>query len=153
MAVFDIEAAMTGLVALIDTMPAIERVQIGAPEMPENRIEAWVTVGDPGIIEMERAGGIYRMPFNLIVWFGYSVERSETAAEAQIADLITDFTRRVIQNRKSTVSGVTRNLNGSVDMMGLPHAAAGSSDYTMMASQEFRLYPLGVEIVQRENIN
>lgn len=149
---FDIEAAMNGLVALIDTIPAVERVQIGAPESPEYRIEAWVTIGDPDVIEPERAGTVYRLPINLIVWFGYSVERAEAAAEAQLADLISDFTRIVIQNRIRTVSGVTRNLNGSVDRMGLPQAAVGGADYTMMAGAEFRLYPLGVRVTQLESI-
>jgi hypothetical protein len=152
MVAFDLEAAMLGLVALVDTIPALERVQIGAPESLSNRIEAWVTLGDPGIIEMERAGGVYRLPITLIVWMGYVVEGAESAAEAQLGDYVTDLTRRLMQNRKNAVDGVTVNLNGSVDMLGLPHAAAGASDYTMMAGSETRTYPLGVEVVQRETI-
>jgi hypothetical protein len=153
MAGFDLEAAMNGLAALIDTIPAIESVQIGAPESLSNRIQAWVTLGDPGVIEMERAGGVYRMPFTLVAWMGYVVEGAESAAEAQLGDYVTDLTRRLMQNRKNAVDGVAVNLNGSVDMLGLPHAAAGSADYTMMAGSETRTYPLGVEVVQRENIN
>jgi hypothetical protein len=152
MPAFDVHEAMLGMIALIDTIPAIERVQIGAPESPEYRIEAWVTIGDPDVIEPERAGSVYKLPINLICWFGYSVERSETAAEAMLADVVSDFTRRVIQNRSRTVDGVTRNLNGSVDRMGLPHAAVGGADYTMMAGAEFRLYPLGVLVTQIESI-
>ncbi len=153
MASFDLEAAMLGLVALVDTIPSLEKVQIGAPESLSNRIEAWVTLGDPGVIEMERAGGVYRLPVNLIVWFGYVVEGAESAAEAQLGDYVTDLTRRLIRNRKDAVDGVAVNLNGAVDMLGLPHSAATGADYTMMAGAETRTYPLGVEIVQRETIS
>lgn len=148
---FDIEAALEGLKALVDTVPAIESVQIGAPEGPPTRISAWLTIGDPGVIE-SRVNGVYELPINLIVWFGYTVEGVESAAEAQLADWVTEVTRRLIQNRMQTVDGVTRYLNGSVDMMDLPQAAAGMADYTLMSGQETRTFPLGIRVVQRENL-
>lgn len=151
MAGFDIEAALNGLSALIQTIPSVESVQIGAPESLSHRIAAWVTLGDPGTIEPE-VTGVYILPMNLVCWFGYVVEGSEQAAEAQLSDYITELTRRMIQNRAGTVGGVTRNLNGSVDRMGLPQAAAGVADYTMMAGAETRTYPLGIRVVQRETI-
>lgn len=147
---FDVEAALNGLAALVTTIPSIESVQIGAPESLSHRIAAWVTLGDPGIIEPEM-NGIYVLPINLIAWFGYVVEGSEGAAEAQLADYVTEITRRMIQNRAGTVSGVTRNLNGSVDRMDLPQAAAGISEYTLFAGAEVRTYPLGIRVIQREN--
>lgn len=147
---FDLEAALNGLVALIGTIPSMESVQVGAPESPLVRIQAWVTVGDPGEIRPSTTG-VYDLDFNLICWFGYTVENAEQAAEAQLADYITELTRRLIQNRKGTVDGVTANLNGSVDRMGLPQAAAGISDYTLMAGLETRTYPLGIRVIQREN--
>lgn len=152
---FNVEAALDGLKSLVQTMPAVESVQVGAPESLSVRIAAWVTTGDPGVIE-PYVTGVYELPINLIVWFGYVVEGSEGAAEAQLADWITELVRRMIQNRADSVSGnaitVTRNLNGSVDRMELPQAAAGVADYTMMAGQETRTYPLGIRVVQRENI-
>jgi hypothetical protein len=151
MAGFDVEVALNGLVALVATIPSIESVQIGAPESPPTRIEAWVTVGDPGEVG-SRITGVYELPINLIVWFGYVVEGAEQAAEAQLADYISELVRRMIQNRAGTVDGVARNLNGSVDRMDLPQAAAGVADYTSMAGQETRTYPLGIRIVQRENL-
>jgi hypothetical protein len=151
MAGFDVEAALNGLAALVATIPAMESVQVGAPESLSSRIVAWVTVGDPGEVG-PRVAGVFELPINLIVWMGYAVEGSEQAAEAQLADYISELVRRMIQNRAGTVDGVTRNLNGSVDRMDLPQAAAGVSDYTSMAGQEARTYPLGIRIVQRENI-
>ncbi len=149
---FDVEAALSGLAALIQTIPSVESVQVGAPESLSHRIAAWVTLGDPGIIEAERAGGVYAMPVNLIAWFGYVVEGSEGAAEAQLADYVTELVRRTVQNRIGTVGGVARNLNGAVDRMDLPQAAAGVADYTLMAGVEARTYPLGIRVVQRETI-
>jgi hypothetical protein len=148
---FDVEAALNGLAALVTTIPSIETVQIGAPESLSHRIAAWVTLGDPGVIEPE-VTGVYALPMNLVVWFGYVVEGSEQAAEAQLADYISELTRRMIQNRIGTVGGVSRNLNGSCDRMELPAAAAGVADYTLMAGAETRTYPLGIRIVQRETI-
>lgn len=148
---FDVEAALNGLAALIGTIPSVEDVRIGAPESLGSRIEAWVTVGDPGEIGA-RVTGVYELDLNLICWFGYSVEGAEAAAEAQLADWVTEITRRMIQNRMGAVDGVTRNLNGAVDRMGLPQAAAGISDYTMMAGSETRTYPLGIRVIQREAI-
>lgn len=147
---FNVEAALNGLKALIETIPSVESAQIGAPESLSTRIAVWVTVGDPGEIA-PRVTGIYELPVNLICWFGYDVGGAEAAAEAQLADWITELTRRLILNRANTVDGVTPNLNGSVDRMDLPQAAAGIADYTLMAGQEARTYPLGIRIVQCEN--
>jgi hypothetical protein len=148
---FDVEAALNGLAALVTTIPAIESVQIGAPESLSTRISVWVTVGDPSEVG-SRVVGVYELPLNLIVWMGYVVEGNEQAAEALLGDYIGELVRRLISNRAGTVDGVTRNLNGSVDRMDLPQAAAGVSDYTSMAGQEARTYPLAIRIVQRENI-
>ena len=148
---FDVEAALNGLKALVETVPAIEAVRIGAPESLTNRIEAWITVGDPGEIA-PMVQGVYDLDLSLICWLGYVVEGSESAAEAQLADWLTEITRRLIQNRMETVDGVTRNLNGSVERMGLPQAAAGVADYTNMAGAEVRTFPIGIRIVQRENL-
>jgi hypothetical protein len=155
---FDLEAALNGLKALVETVPAMESVQIGAPESLSNRIAAWITIGDPGGIGSSgepTAGtwavqGIADLDINLIIWMGYVVEGSEQAAEAQLADYVSELTRRLIQNRMGTVGTVTRNLNGTVDRLGLPQAAAGISDYTMMAGSETRTYPLGIRVTQRE---
>jgi hypothetical protein len=150
MAGFDVEAALNGLAALVATIPSIEQVQVGAPESLSNRIAVWVTAGDPGVVELE-VTGVYRLPMNLIVWFGYVVEGVEQAAEAQLADWITELVRRTIRNRRFDVDEVTRNLNGSVDRMDLPQASAGVADYTLMAGVEVRTYPLGIRVVQLEN--
>lgn len=156
---FDIEAALNGLKALVETIPSVEAVRIGAPESLTNRIEVWITVGDPGGIGTSGdtttsnspvVQGVYDLDVNLICWMGYVVEGSESAAEAQLADWLSEITRRLIQNRMGTVGAVTRNLNGSVDRMGLPQAAAGISDYTMMAGAEVRTFPIGIRIIQRE---
>lgn len=151
---FDVEAALNGLAELIRTIPAMESVQVGAPESLSNRISSWVTVGDPGEIT-SRTVGVFDLDINLICWFGYAVEGAEQAAEAQLADYISDLVRRLIANRRGTVTGnavtVTLNLNGSVTRMGLPQAAAGISDYTMMAGLETRTYPLGIRVIQQEN--
>lgn len=146
---FDVEAALNGLKALVETIPAVESVQIGAPESLSTRIAVWITIGDPGEIA-PNVQGVYDLDLSLICWLGYAVEGSEQAAEAQLADWITEITRRLIQNRMGTVDGVTRNLNGSVDRMGLPVAAAGVADYTMMAGLETRTFPIGVRVIQRE---
>lgn len=151
---FDLEAALNGLTQLVRTLPAIEDVRIGAPEALSHRISAWVTVGDPGEITT-RTLGIYDLDVNLICWFGYAVGGAEGAAEAQLADYITALTVALINNRMQTVTGnaiiVTQNLNGSVTRMGLPQAAAGVSEYTLMAGEEVRTFPLGVRIVQQWN--
>ncbi len=152
---FNVNAALAGLAQLVRTIPAMEGVQVGAPEALSVRISAWLTIGDPGEIG-PRMAGVYELPLNLIVWFGYVVEGAEGAAEAQLADYLGELVRRLITNRNGTVTGntitVTRNLNGSVDRLELPQAAAGVADYTQMAGQEARTYPLGVRVWQRENL-
>lgn len=155
MTTFDLEAALNGLAALVRTLPAMESVQLGAPEALSTRISAWVTVGDPGEIAAPTLG-VYELDVNLICWFGYAIGGAEAAAEAQLADYVTALTLALIRNRVETVTGntvaVTRNLNGAVARMGLPRAAAGVSEYTLMAGEEARTYPLAVRIVQRDNL-
>lgn len=152
---FDVEAALNGLAALVSTIPAIEDVQIGAPESLSARITAWLTVGDLQDVG-PRATSVYELPINLIVWFGYVVEGSEQAAEAMLADWISELVRRMIQNRFQSVTGnsvtVTRNLNGAVDRMNLPSPAAGPADYAMMAGQEARTFPVAIRVIQQETI-
>lgn len=148
---FDIEAAIDGLAALMDTIPELQVITVGAPESLGAQVIGWVTVGDPDVIA-PRLTSVYDLPVNLIAWFGYSVAGDEGAAERKLADYVTELTRRLIQNRIGTVGGVTRNLNGSVEMMGLPQAAAGASEYATMAGSETRVYPLGVRVTQRETI-
>jgi hypothetical protein len=152
MAAFDATAALEGLLALVMTVPSVEAGQIGAPESGNERIGVWVSMGDPNVIE-SRVTGVYEFDYNLVIYWRYTVEGAEGAAEAALGDFLTEITRRVIQNRIGTVDGVTRNLNGSVDRMGLPQAAVGGADYSMMAGAEQRLYPLGIRVVQREAIS
>jgi hypothetical protein len=147
---FDATAAMEGMLALGLTIPSIEGGQIGAPESANTRIGLWVSMGDPNVIE-SRVAGVFEFDFNIIVSWRYVVEGSEQASEAALGDFLTELTRRLIQNRKGTVGGVTMNLNGSVDRMGLPQAALGGADYALMAGQETRVYPVGVRVIQREN--
>lgn len=158
---FDVEAALNGLAALVATIPSMEAVQVGAPESLSSRISTWITMGDPEVPDPGNGPeiqGVYQIRVNLILWFGYAVEGSEQAAEAQLADYLSELTRRLIQNRMGPVTGgsplvtVTRNLNGSVDRMWLPQAAAGVADYTLMAGLETRTYPIGVRVEQRENL-
>jgi hypothetical protein len=152
---FDIESALNGLAALISTIPALEEVQIGAPESLSARIATWVTVGDPGEIG-PYVTQVYELPINLIAWFGYHVEGAEQAAEAQLGDFISELVRRLIQNRQASVTGnsivVARFLNGAVDRMDLPSNAAGPADYTLMAGQEIRTYPIAIRVYQRETL-
>jgi hypothetical protein len=148
---FDVEAALNGLKDLVSTIPSIESCQIGAPESLSNRISAWVVVGDPGEIG-SRVQGVYELDLSLIVFFAYVVEGQESASEAQLGDYITELVRRLIKNRAGAVDGVSRNLNGSVDILGLPQAAAGPADYAVYAGAEGRTYPVGVRVVQRENL-
>jgi hypothetical protein len=147
---FDATAAMEGMLALVLTVPNVESGQIGAPESANERIGLWVSMGDPNVIE-SRVTGIYEFDFNIIISWHYVVEGSETAAESALGDFLSELTRRLIQNRNHDVDGVARNLNGSVDRMGLPQAALSGADYAIMAGQENRIYPVGIRVIQLEN--
>lgn len=150
MAGFDLEAAMVGMRDLMLTIPELDSVGIGAPEAQASWSFGWVTLGDPEDIGRVAAGGPYDLPINLICWFGYNVEGQEEAAERQLARWIADFTRAVIQNRAGAVGAVDVRLNGTVERMGLPHAAAGAPEYARFAGAETRIFPLGVLVTLRE---
>lgn len=149
---FDVKAALNGLAALMATIPELQSVNIGAPESQATLVEGWVMAGDPEEIKAAASGGLYELSFNLIAWFSYSVDREETEAERTLSDFVTELTRRIIRNRLVTVDGVTVHLNGSVDRMELPRAAAGGSGFVTLAGQEKRVYPLGICVYQRETI-
>lgn len=152
MAGLDVEAALVGLKDLMDTIPDLQAVGIGAPESLAAQVVGWVTIGDPEDVGPRTAGGPYEMPLNLICWFGYSVGGAEESAERELAQYVTQLTRRLIQNRMRVVDGVGVHLNGTVKRMGLPHAAAGPSDYATFAGSETRIYPLGVLVTLSETI-
>lgn len=148
---FNIEAAIDGLAALMTTIPELQEVSIGAPTSLSAQVEGWITIGDPEDVA-PWALGVYQLPLNLIAWFGYVVDGDAETAEKTMARYIQELVRRLIQNRISTVDGVTRYLNGSVDLLGLPRPAAASSDYATFAGQAARVWPCGVLITQREAI-
>jgi hypothetical protein len=149
----DVEAALVGLKDLMDTIPSLMAVGIGAPESLSAQVQGWVTIGDPEDVGPKTAGGPYELPINLIGWFGYAVQGGEEAAERQLAQFLAELTRRLIQNRLREVDGVGLHLGGSVHRMGLPHAAAGASEYASFAGSETRVYPLGVLVTLRETVS
>ena len=154
MAGLDVEAALVGLKDLMDTIPDLQAVRIGAPESLSTQVEGWVTVGDlEEEVATRTAGGPYEMAINLICWFGYDVEGAEEAAERELSQYVTQVTRRLIQNRMRTVDGVAADLNGSVHRMGLPRPSAVPAAYAMYAGREVRLQTLAVLIALAEHVS
>ena len=146
----DVESALTGLAALMTTIPDLQLVGIGAPESLAAQVQGWVTVADIEEVAPRTAGGPYEMQISLICWLGYAVGSNEEQAEWTLARYISQLTRRLIQNRMRDVDGVTVNLNGSVKRMGLPRAAASPADYAMMAGQESRTYATALTVTLSE---
>lgn len=154
MAGFDVVAAMEALAQLARTIPDIEAVQVGAPKSLTGRVETWITVSEPDEVK-DVLTGVVELGLNLVVWFGYDVQDAEETAETQLAEWLTELTKRLVQNRRQAVTGnsvtVAPLLGGTVYSMSLPRAAAGVSEYALMAGLETRLYPIGVTIRQRSN--
>lgn len=149
----NVEAALVGFHALMDTIPDLQRVRIGAPEALTNQIEGWVSVAElDQEVTQRAAGGPYEMRIALIGHFGYVVEGVEESAEREMSQYISEITRRLIQNRMRTVDGVTAMLNGSAIRMGLPRPAAEPADYARFAGSEVRIYPIAVTVTLSETI-
>lgn len=151
MPLLDAGAAIEGLEALGLTIPGVERVYIGAPEAAETRTGMWIMLGDPETVTDSRTG-ILQVRFNLITHYHYVIEGAERAAELSLADWWSEVIERVARNRGYEVDGVAPNLNGSVTRMELVRAAVGSSEYSMMAGSENRLYPLAIPVIQELNL-
>jgi hypothetical protein len=160
---FDATAALEGMVELVKTIPGMESVILGAPESPPTRILGWVMLGDsrdPEEPASSRVTGVYEDNFAILVYFGYVVEGSESAAEAQLGDYKSELKRRIILNRMNSVSGsyngaavtVQPYLNGSVSKQSEPVVAEGTAGYQMMGGIEVRVYPFGIVVQQRENL-
>jgi hypothetical protein len=150
---FDLKGAKNALITLLEGTTGLQEVFDGAPESMPTRTAAWVIVGDLiGPPQSATSGGQYELTAHLIVTIGFVVGDAEEDAEDRTADDITEICRRVLQNRIQTVSGVTAMLNGTVKTMQPPGPAAMPSDYVMIAGQEARVYPMAIEIKQREII-
>lgn len=149
---FNIRAAKDNLILLLAGTPGLQAVLDGAPESMPSVATAWVTVGD--LVEpvgAQASSGRYRLVINLMITIGFLVAGNEESAEDSVADALSEIARRVAQNRIGTVGGVTSMLGGSVQTMGLPRAAAGPSDYIVIAGSEARIIPVAIEIHQYEN--
>lgn len=150
---WDLQAAKTGLVALLQGTPGLQQIFDGAPASMPTRTAAWVVVGDlVGPPRPATGGGVYELTVNLICTIGFVVGGDVQAAEDDVASAIVEIARRVLQNRLYTVSGVAPMLNGSVKTMEPPGPAAMPSDYITMAGSEVRAYPMSIQIQQRETI-
>jgi hypothetical protein len=151
---FDLKGAKNALIALLDDTPGLQAIFDGAPESMPTRTAAWVLVGDLiGPAASVASGGLYELTAHMIVTIGFVLEGAEDIAEDNVADAITEITRRVLQNRTQTVSGVAPLLGGTVKTMEPPGPAAMPSDYVTIAGQAARLYPMAIEIKQRETIS
>lgn len=149
----NIRAAKDNLILLLTETPGLQAVLDGAPESMTAQATAWVTVGD--LVEPVRpvaTGGLLQLDINLIVVVGFVVETNEANAEDKVADIVIEIVRRVARNKRVTVNGVAAMLNGSVSDMHEPGAAGMASDYIRMAGEEARIYPLAIQISQRETI-
>lgn len=144
---FDVVAAAQGLKALIDAGTDIDSVRIGPPRSLSAYTEAWIEGGDPDPEPDARTtGGVFQLTLNLIVKAGYVVDNADDDAELKALAFIGQLTDLLIRNRKAEVAGVSRYLNGAVQMMGLPHAASPGAGYYLYAGQEVRIIPLGVAV-------
>lgn len=153
MTTFDLKGAKNALIALLDDTTGLQAIYDGAPESMPTKTAAWVNIGDLiGPAQSVASGGLYELTVHLIVTIGFVLEGNEDIAEDYIADALTEITRRVLQNRTHTVSGVTPLLGGTVKTMEPPGPAAMPSDYVTIAGQPSRIYPLSIEIKQRESI-
>lgn len=149
----DLAAAKDALITLLGGTTGLQAVYDGAPESMPTRTSAWVTIGDLiGPAQSVASGGLYEQTTHLIVVIGYAVAGTESTSEDYVASAVTDIIHRVIQNRTHTVGGVTPLLNGTVKTMEPPGPAAMPADYVTIAGQEARVYPLAIEIRQRETI-
>lgn len=147
---FDVQAALTNLAALVDTIPGQDSVQVGAPESLPAQMTTWVTLGAPEVVAA--AVPNYDLNTDLLVWFGYAVAGAETDAEVAIAAALVELVRRVITNRVDAVDGVGRMLGGTVDDMAIPRGVASAADYAMFAGTETRVYPVAIRVTQTETI-
>jgi len=153
-AAWDTPAALAGLAQLVRTIPGQLLVTVGAPESLTSNVQAYLQVGPSEI--MARSTEVYRAATDLIVTFGYAVAGAEQTAEEALADALNELDRRVLQNRKGSVTGntltVTAMLDGSVESMDPPAPVAGFPDFALFAGQEVRLYPRVVRVYQEETI-
>jgi hypothetical protein len=123
---------------VLQGLPGIQMVFKGAPASIGNKVAAYVGLG-PQILTLRTAGGSVRREASYFVGFAYRVEGAPDAAEATVCTLLDAFLRVIYADL---------TLGGTVKAAELDLALSRQPQYHLLASQEFRVYPLLVTCMQ-----
>jgi hypothetical protein len=139
---WDIDGVLLALEELWDGIEAVQEVILGSPESFEQDVSVMIGVGSQEVRDA-RSSGLKRRKMRFINMVMIKVRGNEYTSERTLATLLNDFQIAFYQNRR---------LGGLANESSLDTSLADSPEYELIAGQEFRRYPIYVEISQDEVI-
>lgn len=133
---WDAEAGLDALVALLQSIPGMQSVRVGAPETLPTTVTCYVTLG--GVRPFDKALQLLQRDTNYLITWGYRVAGAEANAERKLCEFVDQACEKLYTARKddaSPLKGVTVNAT-----------LADEPQYQAIAGQEVRRYPIIVTI-------
>ena len=136
---WDPAPSLAAVLALASGVPGVQSAWVGAPEALPTRVVASVTAGgfEPVV---KTVGGVSLVRLRYRVPFGYRVMGAEDTAETTMIAAALAFAAAVEDDR---------TLGATCDQARLDATVADSPPYALVAGDEFRLYPVVVEVTLR----
>lgn len=139
------KATLNALVTFVAAIPGVQSVRKGEPTGLPTAVAAFISIGAHPYNDRTTTG-LVRRDGEFWVTFGYRVANAPETIEETLADVLDEFEKRFLDERK------TGRLGGTVESMEIDTSPAGAAEYRPLSGQEFRLYPVIIRVVQHHTV-
>jgi hypothetical protein len=140
---FDTAGPLERIAELLRELSGVRHVYVGVPKAVDEDVAAYVTVGPQAVID-KASGGLLQRVASYYVTFVYAVEGDSQQAEQALASAVDPFLALLYGERSdpdSPLESVTVDLTLST-----------SAEYVAIVGQEYRRYPVLVNVLQQQTI-
>lgn len=141
---FDTVTPLQRLAELLATISGLRVVYTGVPKAVDADVAAYVTAGAQTIVD-KAAGGLLQRIASYDVTLVYAVEGDSQQAELAVASALDAFVLLLYAEREAPDSPL-RGLSG-IDL-----TRSTSAEYLNIVGQEYRRYPIVVDVLQQQTI-
>jgi hypothetical protein len=141
---FDTVAPLQRLTALLATIAGIRVVYTGVPKAVDADVAAYVTAGAQTVLD-KASGGVLQRIASYDVTLVYAVEGDSSQAELAVAAALDALVLLLYAERQQPASPLA-------GLRGLDLTRSTSAEYLSIVGQEYRRYPIVVDVLQQQTI-
>lgn len=122
----------------------LQRVYKGVPESLANQVSAYLFLGPMDV--RDKVAGLLELDITYYLSIGYRVAGAEATAENVLSAVIDKFIEIFYNTERPG------RLNNTCRTCNLDFSRVGRGAYDQVAAQEFRIYPMGVEVTLQSSL-